>query len=175
MSACFSHELRLDQIRSGERIDLSASDSEREAIARDLGLVSLTKLDAHAILERTGEDVRATGRVQAALKQACVVTGATVAAHVDEPFDLRFVPGAHDLAADSEIELGAEDCDVVFHDGAVIDLGQAVVDTLALGIDPFPRSAGADAALKEAGIMTEAESSPFAALAALKGKLDSGD
>ena len=35
------------------------------------------------------------------------------------------------------------------------------------------RSAGADAALREAGVMSEEEASPFAALAALKGKLGS--
>ena len=58
--------------------------------------------------------------------------------------------------------------DTVFHDGARIDLGGAITDTLALSIDPYPRSAGADAALKEAGIMTEAEASPFAVLARLR-------
>ena len=44
--------------------------------------------------------------------------------------------------------------------------GPAVV--LALSLDPYPRSAGADAALKEAGVMSEAEASPFAVLAKLK-------
>jgi len=39
---------------------------------------------------------------------------------------------------------------------------------LALSLDPYPRSAGADAALKEAGVMNEAEASPFAVLAKLK-------
>jgi len=57
---------------------------------------------------------------------------------------------------------------VVFHDGAAIDLGTAIADTLALSIDPYPRSASADAALREAGIMSEEQASPFAALAALK-------
>ena len=70
--------------------------------------------------------------------------------------------------ADEELELGESDCDVVFHDGARIDLGGAIADTLALSIDPYPRSAGAEAALKEAGVMTEAEASPFAVLAQLK-------
>jgi uncharacterized metal-binding protein YceD (DUF177 family) len=70
---------------------------------------------------------------------------------------------------EEEIELGAEDCDVVFYDGSAIDLGSAIADTLALSIDPYPRSAGADAALKEAGILTQEQASPFAALATLKG------
>jgi uncharacterized metal-binding protein YceD (DUF177 family) len=70
--------------------------------------------------------------------------------------------------ADEEIELGEADCDVIFHDGATIDLGTAVADTLALSLDPYPRSAGAEGALKEAGVMTEEQASPFAALAQLK-------
>jgi uncharacterized metal-binding protein YceD (DUF177 family) len=71
---------------------------------------------------------------------------------------------------DEEIELGESDCDTVFYDGAQIDLGTAVADTLALSVDPYPRSAGAEAALKEAGVLTEEQAGPFAALAALKGK-----
>ena len=47
------------------------------------------------------------------------------------------------------------------------------VATRALVVDPFPRSAGADAALREAGVLTEAEASPFAALAKLKKRSDS--
>jgi hypothetical protein len=174
MSECFSHHLKLDRIRDGERVELSASDGERQAIARDLGLEALDKLDAHAMLERKGEIIRATGRVQASLTQCCVVTGDPIAAHVDEPFDLNFTPGLAATEPEAEIELGPEDCDTIFHDGASIDLGRAIVDTLALSIDPFPRSAGADAALKDAGIMTEGEAGPFGALAGLKGR-DSAD
>jgi uncharacterized metal-binding protein YceD (DUF177 family) len=79
-----------------------------------------------------------------------------------------FIPGPESSGPEEEIELGEADCDVVFHDGASIDLGSAIADTLALSVDPYPRSAGADAALKEAGVLTEAEASPFAALAKLK-------
>jgi uncharacterized metal-binding protein YceD (DUF177 family) len=57
---------------------------------------------------------------------------------------------------------------VVFYDGAAIDLGTAIADTLALSLDPYPRSASADAALKEAGVLSEEQASPFAVLAKLK-------
>ena len=69
---------------------------------------------------------------------------------------------------DEEIELGAGDLDVIFHDGSTIDLGGALVDTLALSLNPYPRSAAADAALKEAGVLSEEQASPFAVLASLK-------
>jgi hypothetical protein len=78
------------------------------------------------------------------------------------------VPGPPNGGPDEEIELGESDCDIVFHDGASIDLGGAIADTLALGLDPYPRSAGADAALKEAGVLTEEQASPFAVLAKLR-------
>lgn len=168
MSDRFAHQLRLDQIRDGERLDLVAGESERSAVAQRLGLVSLDRLEAHVVLGRTGDVVRAEGRLVAALDQSCVVTGDPVAAHVDEPFALLFTPEPQDGVPDEEIELGEADCDVVFYDGGAIDLGGAIADTLALSLDPYPRSAGADAALKEAGVLTEEQASPFAVLAKLK-------
>ena len=87
---------------------------------------------------------------------------------MDEPFDLVFMPEPLPGAPDKEIELGGSDLDVIFHDGAAVDLGTAIGDSLALSLDPYPRCAGADAALKEAGVLTETEASPFAALAQLK-------
>ena len=168
MTDRFAHHLRLDQIHDGDRLDLVADEAERAAIAKRLGLAGLACLDAHVTLARNGDVVRAEGRLAAALDQNCVVTGDPVAAHVDEPFALVFMPEPQANRADEEIELGEKDCDVVFYDGAAIDLGTAIADTLALSLDPYPRSAGADAALKEAGVMSEAEASPFAVLAKLR-------
>jgi uncharacterized metal-binding protein YceD (DUF177 family) len=166
MTDCFAHDLRLDQLRDGERLDLIADEDERSSIARRLRLDSLSCLQSHAVLSRNGEVVRAEGRLAASLHQSCVVTGEPIAVHVDEHFEVMFVPAPG--TAGEEVELGGDDLDVVFHDGAVIDLGTAIADTLALSLDPYPRSAAADAALKEAGVLTEAEASPFAALAQLK-------
>ena len=53
-------------------------------------------------------------------------------AHVDEPFELIFMPEPEVSRSEEEIELGKADCDVVFHDGSTIDLGAAIADTLAL-------------------------------------------
>jgi len=170
----FAHQLRLDQIRDGERIDLSADETERHAVSERLGLQSLERLEAHATLNRKGASVRAEGRVVASLDQSCVITGDPVPAHVDEAFEIAFVPEPQVSGSEEEIELDPTECDVVFHDGSTIDLGSAIADTLALALPAYPRSPGADAVLKEAGILTEAEASPFAALAQLmKGSGDS--
>ena len=168
MSEGFGHRIAIDSIRGGHRIELLADAEERESIAKRLGLVSLQCLKAHATLEREGSQVRAEGRILAALEQSCIATGDPVAEHIDEPFGLLFVPEPAHFAPDQEIELGAHDCDVVFYDGGAIDLGTAIADTLALAMNPYPRSAGADAALKEAGVLSESGAGPFAALAKLK-------
>jgi len=167
----FDHRLQLDRIRDGDRLDLSADEAECGSIAERLGLLSLDRLEAHAVLGREGQRIRATGRVKAALEQACVATGESVPAHVDEAFDILFLPEPRPGGPDEEIELGANDLDAMFHDGSAIELGSAIVDSLALALDPYPRSAGADAALKEAGVLSEEQAGPFAALAALKEKL----
>ena len=143
----FAHRLPLDQIREGDRLDISADAGERAAIQERLALLSLDRMEAHAVLSRDGHKVRATGRLKAWLEQPCVATGDAVPAHVDEPFDLLFVPEPKAGRADEEVELAEADLDTIFHDGAAIDLGGAVIDTLALALDPYPRSAGADAAL----------------------------
>ena len=164
----FGHRLRVDAIRDGERIDLVADEPEREAVAERLRLDSLDRFEAHVTLEREGERIRAQGRIRAALEQSCVATGEPVAEHVDEPFEIIFLPEPQPGEADDEIELAEEDCDVVFYDGGTIDLGTALADTLALAMDPYPRSASAEAALKDAGVLTQDQAGPFAALAKLK-------
>jgi len=167
----FAQRLPLDQIRDGDRLDLSADSAECAMIADRLGLLSLDRFDAHAILSRDGGKIRATGRLKASLEQSCVATGEPVPAHVDEPFEILFLPEPGATRPDEEVELGAAELDTMFHDGSAIELGSAIVDSLALALDPYPRSAGADAALKEAGVLSEEEAGPFAALAALKERL----
>ena len=168
MTDRFAHHLKLDEVRDGQRLDLVADEAERRSIAERLDLAAIDRLEAHVTLSRTGPAIRAEGRLVAAIEQRCVVTNEPVTAHVDEPFALLFMAPPDTARADEEIKLGESDCDVVFYEGGAIDLGSAVADTLALSIDPYPRSAGADAALKEAGVLAEEQAGPFAALAALK-------
>ena len=169
MSESFETRLPLAQIRDGERVDLNAGDKECAEIAKRLGLLSLARLEAHAVLSREGDKVCATGRIKAALEQSCVASGEPVPARIDEPFELTFLPEPKGRP-DEEVELGENELDVVFHDGAAIELGSAIADTLSLVLDPYPRGPNADAALKAAGVLSEEQAGPFAALAALKGE-----
>jgi hypothetical protein len=98
------------------------------------------------------------------------VTAEPVPAHLNLPFELVFRPQSEGTP-DEEIELEEGDLDIVFYEGAVIDLGEAAAETLALGLDPYPRAPGAAAALKAAGVRSEEEAGPFGALAGLRDKL----
>lgn len=169
MSDTFAHRLPIGTLRDGQRLEIAADESERAVIARRLDLLGLERFEANVSLARSGEEVRATGRIHARVTQACVATGEPVVGEVDEQVQLLFQPEPVG-EPDEEIELSGEDLDVIFHDGREIDLGGALADELSLALDPYPRSPNADDALREAGVLSEEQAGPFAALAALKGK-----
>ncbi len=163
----FPRPYRLDELGEAPRaVTIAADAAERTALAARFDLVAIDRLEASATLTATGTTVLAEGRMSAAVVQRCVVSGDPVPATLREPFTLKFV--AQDAApAGAEIELSAADCDVVDYSGSAIDLGEAVAETLALALDPFPRSPAAETALKAAGVLQEGEAGPFAGLKGL--------
>ncbi len=168
----FSRIVRVDTI--GERprtIEIAADESEREALATRFGLIAIGRLEGRAAIARVAGGISATGRIAAAVEQACVATGESVPATIDEPFALKFVTESADVPAD-EVELSEGELDIIDFDGQAVDLGEALAQTLALALDPFPRSPGADAVLKAAGVLSEEEAGPFGALAGLKQSLE---
>lgn len=171
MTPEFSRPVRIDTLGEGGRtLSIDADQAERAALAIRFGLVALDALAAEATLRREGDLLFAEGRIRASVIQACVASGAPVPAMIDETFSLRFVPEGEGV---EEIELDVEDFDTIDYAGGAVDLGEAVAETLALSLDPFPRSPDADAILKAAGVLSEDEvvSGPFAALKAFKDKL----
>jgi uncharacterized metal-binding protein YceD (DUF177 family) len=169
----FSRPYRLDSLSAAPRsVDIEAGPAERSALADRFGLPSIDALAAEARLSRRGETVEAEGRLRASVTQSCIATDEPVGAEVDEAFRVEFRPPP-EAGSEEEVELGEEELDVIFYEGGAIDLGEAVAQTLALALDPYPRSQAAEAALEEAGVRSEeearAEASPFAVLKGLKG------
>ncbi len=166
----FSRIWRLDELGDAPRdVTLEADPAECAALAARFDLIAVDRLEAEATVAATGTTVTAEGRVSAAVVQRCVVSGDPVAARIDAPFTLRFVSGSHPEAG-AEIELSEADCDTIDYEGAAVDLGEAVAETMALALDPFPRSPAADRALKEAGVAADGPGGAFAGLKALLGK-----
>jgi uncharacterized metal-binding protein YceD (DUF177 family) len=171
----FSRPVRIDTLGEAPRaLAIEAGDQERSALAARFGFVAIERLLAEVALTRKGESVTAHGTVRAALSQSCVATGEPVGEEVEESFEVEFRPQPRGVSPDEEIELGGSELDVVFYEGATVDIGEAVAETLSLSVEPFPRSSAAEEALREAGVKSEeeerAESSPFAALKDKLGK-----
>lgn len=160
----FSHPVQVDRLRAGgETVALAATAAERAAVAQRLGLESIALLEASVALLPAGRGViAAEGRVAARVVQVCVVSLEPFEQALDVPLRLVFRPGTEaDLAADQTVDPEAED--EVPYEGGRIDLGEVVVETLALALDPWPRRPGAvlEIPAPEAG----AADGPFAALA----------
>lgn len=171
MTPEFSRPVRIDSVGEKPRaITITAEPDERAALARRFGLVSIERLETDCAVRRENERLFVEGRLRGEVVQSCVASGEPLPASLDIPFSLRFVPEESAEAAD-EVELSAEDCDTLVYEGGVIDLGEVAAETLALSLDPFPRSPDADAVLKQAGVLEEGEAGPFAALKGLRDKL----
>ncbi|WP_311270877.1 DUF177 domain-containing protein [Sphingobium sp. WCS2017Hpa-17] len=167
----FSRTHKADAIgRLPAQLQIAAEPEERAALAKRFGLAALDRLEADYGLTVEDGAITARGRVRAALAQPCVATGTPVPETIDSDFVLRFVVEREEAQAADELELDAEDCDTIGYDGHVIDMGEAVAETMALAMEPFPRAPDADAYLKEAGVLSEEQASPFAALLGLKDK-----
>ena len=168
MTSDFAHQLTLDQIRDGERLDLVADDAEcgRSRAARPS---PRSTGSTPCRLSRDGDRV---ARDRATARRRCNSAASPPASRC--PRHRRAVRRwssarrRRQAARHEEIELGEGDCDTVFHDGGRSISAPPSPIRLRSALDPYPRSAGAEAALKEAGMMTEEQASPFAALAQLK-------
>lgn len=151
---------------------LAASEPVREVLAKRFGLEAIGRLEGTLAVVRDGAGARATGRLVADVVQSCVVSGEPVPAHVEEELELRFLPLDE---AGEELELEAEELDVMPVEGDAIDLGEALAQALAVALDPYPRAAPEVLAKARRLLMSEEEaeaqeaavkaaSNPFAAL-----------
>jgi uncharacterized metal-binding protein YceD (DUF177 family) len=170
MTPEFSRPERLDAIGAGEReVRIAATEAERSALAVRFGVLSVERLDASFRVKRETAGIAVRGRVTGALVQACTVTGVSLNATIDEPVALLFVEALDDQ---EEVELDAGALDTVEIEGGAVDLGEAAAETMALALDPFPRSPDAEAVLREAGVISEDEHRPYSPLQNLKALME---
>lgn len=150
-------------------VRIEADAEERAALAERFGIVAVDRLAADVTLEREGEDVAVSGRLEADIVQTCGISGEDFPVRIDEPIALRFVPEVARTVPDEEIELEESELDEIEYTGDALDLGEAIAQSLGLAIDPYATGPNADAARKDAGILEEGATGPLAeALRALK-------
>ncbi|WP_414833655.1 YceD family protein [Afifella sp. YEN Y35] len=179
-TASFAKPLRLVEIpASGRRLHLEANPAEREKMADQLGIPSVDDLSADIdVTPMAGDHYRVEAKISGHVTRRCVVTLAPVEEEISEDVSLVLRPpkpgesrdGGGEASGDRsndpfDVEVdGAEDTEPYFGDR--VDLGALLVEYVALGLDPYPRVAGAE--FKEHVEDDTAEASPFAVLERLK-------
>ena len=146
---------------TGSTETVIADATERSLIARRLDLPAIHSLAADLVLTRwRGEGVKVAGRFDADVEQVCVVTLEPFRATVSDAIERYFLPGAGATESEGDIDS--------FADG-VIELGEVVIESLSLALDPYPRKPGAEFhGLGDDSGSAEPASSPFAVLAGAK-------
>lgn len=170
--------IRLDSMpTAGRDLALAVDAAERQAIADQLGITAVEKLEVklHAVRFKGG--MRVNGRLVATTVQPSVVTLEPVTQAIAEPIERVFLPGGEKdfaVAADAEIFVDLEGEDVPDHfEGNEADLSALIIETLALAIDPYPRLPGETVdALRDDGELER--DTPFAGLKILKTPEDKG-
>jgi uncharacterized metal-binding protein YceD (DUF177 family) len=150
--------------------EVVADATERRRLAGRFGLSAIDRLSATVEIVADKDRISVTGRISAAIVQACAISGEDFPVIIDEPVALRFVPARDAATPEAEIELSADACDEIEYTGLTFDLGEALAQTLALAIDPFAQGPDADRVRTEHGLAGETGGGAFAALAALKTK-----
>ncbi|WP_428246926.1 YceD family protein [Ferrovibrio sp.] len=178
----FTHPLEVAQLGpEGVSLRLTAGESERRALAQRFGILGILKLEAEIRVLPLAEagHYHLSGRLEAEVEQACVVSLEPVREVVSEAFERGFAPPEAVAAALAALpELTEDEAELLDPDAqdppdpieaGVIDLGEVVAEELALSLNPYPRKEGASwPAGYSPDPEPEAKVSPFAALAKLK-------
>ena len=143
---------------TGLHMEIEAPAAVRAAVAELANVRELPELSAVFDLTRQGAGAHASGRVSAVVGQTCVVSLEPMESTLDEPIEVTFSPSGEAVTTDDE-----EPPEPLVGDS--IDLGALATEFLLLGIDPYPRKAGAQFAPPK---VAEGGEHPFAALATLK-------
>lgn len=174
-AAIFSKPYPVDRIPAhGITGRIEAGDDERRAMAEIMQLESLDSLTLRFEISPIGEArYRVQGRLEAVVVQSCVVTLEPLRSEIAEDIDLEFWPES-DLthAPETDLDLAFDpdhDDPECIRDG-VIDLGIVAYETLATGLDPYPRKPGAAFEWTDSGSAQQetAEEHPFHVLRTLK-------
>lgn len=147
---------------SGPQIcKIDCDESECAALAARFGFAAVARLSARLKVKRAGpEHWNVTGKLQAEVTQLCGVTGEPVPESVDFTIEERYCRASEE-GIDIDVSLDGFEPLV---DGA-IDLGEVVAQTLAISVNPWPRSVDAPHSF---AVGESEKEHPFAGLAALK-------
>lgn len=164
--------------RRPQPFHLRPGPDDRARIADELGITTVRKLDFRGTLQAEGKhDWRLEGQLGATVVQPCVITAEPVSTRIDTAVQRRFLRNLPEPDA-SEAEMPEDD--TLEKLGAVIDPGAVMLEALSIALPDYPRAPGATLGVDGfappgADPIPEERPNPFAVLATLKDRNDSGD
>ncbi len=144
---------------SGRSFTLETDPEIRKRIARRLGIPSVESLVGEAVIKSTAIGFTIEGRLCATLIRECVSTLEPLSESIDERFVLEFTRKLADCEDGEDLSL-LEEPEYVENDE--IDLGEILVQQLALMMDAYPRKVDTTTLIERYGRVEER--SPFAVL-----------
>ncbi len=168
----FSYQVDVRSLPTGGMtVDLKADFETLCRLAKMLGVSNLKDLHAHATIKRVMptqmERYRVHGHFQATVEQPCVVTLEPVVQEIREYFSVDF---ERESVTEPAVEFSVDQYDPPDPMlGDMIDVGALVVEHLTLGIDRYPRIAGAEVE-PDVGPPDDLDEGPFAILKSLENK-----
>lgn len=171
LSLEFSRPLDVTRVpKQGCTEKVSAEPQECAALAMRLGLPAIHALAAELHISRwQGEGLKVKGRFSADLEQVCVVSLDMFRQALTDTFESYFLPARKSAGAD---EAAIEEGDAEPFENGIIDMGEAVVEALALAIDPYPKKPGVTFSDLVEAPEEPAKRNPFAGLGRLKESKD---
>ncbi|UWQ03634.1 DUF177 domain-containing protein [Aliiroseovarius crassostreae] len=173
----FSHPIRVADLSPHEAtaFEIIPSEAQCRAIAADIGVPALRKIRFTGSLAPMGKrDWKMQARLGATVTQDCVVTLAPVTTRIEDEVSRHWIAGLVTAPEGDEVEMPDDVTQEPL--GAEIDLGEVLVEALALALPLYPRAEGA--ALEAQNFtepgntpMTDEAARPFAGLAGLRDKL----
>jgi hypothetical protein len=156
---------------SGLREERRATEAERAAMVKALGILSCEDLIAHYEIEPLGRGrFLLRGEIEADVTQACIVTLDPVPAHLSDRFTVEFRPDdevPHDADAGEREILSGDDIEPI--EGGRIDAGRIIFEHISAVLDPYPRKPDVEFDWRDPKAEADAKAGgAFAALAKLK-------
>lgn len=171
----FARVIDLARLRdvTGFAFDIAPDGPEAEAVARLMGARSVRKMRFQgALTPLPAAGWRLEGRLGATAIQTCVISLDPVTTRIEQPVRRTWLPSSEPLPAEIVLVPG-EDEDEVEPLGPSIDLGLVAIEVLALALPDYPRKPGAAIPAEFQAQADDVDRpNPFAALAALKDRLD---
>ncbi len=175
----FAFMLGVDEVQPDERAyQLNAVGSQLSDLADRFKLIALNSFSAAITVQKEAKTdiIWIRGDIKADLVQQCVVTLGDVPEQVADSFELMLVsPELAEQMDEDEVYLDPKAPDYDAFDGSLVPVGDIVVQTLSVLMDPYPKQADAELKVPNGqGIVVneelEEKPNPFAVLSKLRDK-----